>query len=176
MTTPWVHDEDTTRDVIKRALELGINFIDTANVYSHGTSKEFIGRSLKNLGVPRDDVVLASKVYFNDGAFSAEAIAREIDGSLTRLGTDYLDLYIIHRFDYSTPIEETMEALDSLIKAGKVRALGASEMYAYQLHNMEIVAELNGWIPFTSMQFTKICFTAKTSGSCCQYAATTTWR
>lgn len=120
VTTPWAHDEDTTRDVIKRALELGINFIDTANVYSHGTSKEFIGRSLKNLGVPRDDVVLASKVYFNDGALSAEAIAREIDGSLTRLGTDYLDLYIIHRFDYSTPIEDTMEVLDSLVKAGKV--------------------------------------------------------
>lgn len=95
VTTPWVHNEDTTRDVIKRALELGINFIDTANVYSHGTSEEFIGRSLKNLGVPRDDVVLASKVYFNDGALSAEAIAREIDGSLTRLGTDYLEPSIL---------------------------------------------------------------------------------
>ena len=95
VTTPWVHNEDTTRDVIKRALELGINFIDTANVYSHGTSEEFIGRSLKNLGVPRDDVVLTSKVYFNDGALSAEAIARKIDGSLTRLGTDYLDPSIL---------------------------------------------------------------------------------
>ena len=95
VTTPWAHDEDTTRDVIKRALELGINFIDTANVYSHGTSEEFIGRSLKNLGVPRDDVVLTSKVYFNDGALSAEAIARKIDGSLTRLGTDYLEPSIL---------------------------------------------------------------------------------
>ena len=137
----WVQDEDTARAVIKRALELGVNFIDTANAYSHGTSEEFIGRSLQNLGVPRDDVVLASKVYFNDGALSAAAIAREIEGTLTRLGTDYLDLYIIHRFDYSTPIEETMEALDSLVKAGKVRALGASEMYGYQLHNMQVAAD-----------------------------------
>ena len=148
----WVQDEDTARAVIKRALELGVNFIDTANVYSHGTSEEFIGRSLKNLGVPRDDVVRASKVFFNDGALSASAIAREIEGTLTRLGTDYLDLYIIHRFDCSTPIEETMEALGSLVKAGKVRALGASEMYAYQLHNMQVTAERNGWTPFASMQ------------------------
>lgn len=148
----WVQDEDTARAVIKRALELGVNFIDTANAYSHGTSEEFIGRSLQNLGVPRDDVVLASKVYFNDGALSAAAIAREIEGTLTRLGTDYLDLYIIHRFDYSTPIEETMEALDSLVKAGKVRALGASEMYGYQLHNMQVAAEQHGWTPFVSMQ------------------------
>ena len=117
--------------------------------------------------------MLTSKVYFNDGALSAEAIARKIDGSLTRLGTDYLDPSILIT---PPPIEDTMETPDSLVKAGKVCALGASEMYAYQLHNMEIVAELNGWIPFTSMQFTKICFTAKTSGSCCQYAATTTWR
>jgi aryl-alcohol dehydrogenase-like predicted oxidoreductase len=97
-------------------------------------------------------VVLASKVYFNDGHLSREAILREIDGTLKRLGTDYLDLYIIHRFDYGTPIEETMEALDSLVKAGKVRALGASAMYGYQFYDMQIAARDNGWMPFVSMQ------------------------
>ena len=97
-------------------------------------------------------MVLASKVFFNEGRLSREAILREIDGTLKRLGTDYLDLYIIHRFDYGTPIEETMEALDGLVRAGKVRALGASEMYAYQLHNMQVVAERNGWTQFTSLQ------------------------
>lgn len=96
--------------------------------------------------------MLASKVYFNDGHLSKEAINREIDGTLKRLGTDYLDLYIIHRFDYTTPAEETMEALDTLVKAGKVRALGASEMYAYQFHNLQAVADANGWTRFTSMQ------------------------
>ncbi len=113
-----------------RALDLGINFIDTANTYSFGTSEEYIGAALRDLGIARDQVVLASKVYFNEGKLSREAINREIDGTLKRLGTDYLDLYIIHRFDYDTPIEETMEALDGLVRAGKVRALGASEMYA----------------------------------------------
>jgi aryl-alcohol dehydrogenase-like predicted oxidoreductase len=102
--------------------------------------------------VVRDKVVLASKVYFNDGHLSKEAILREIDGILKRLGTDYLDLYIIHRFDYGTPIEETMEALDSLVKAGKVRALGASAMYGYQFYNMQLAAKENGWTPFVSMQ------------------------
>ena len=148
----WTIGPDDTRAVIKRALDLGINFIDTANTYAFGTSEEYIGAALRDLGVPREDVVLASKVYFNDGHLSREAITREIDGTLKRLGTDYLDLYIIHRFDYGTPIEETMEALDSLVRAGKVRALGASEMYAYQLHNMQVVAEQNGWTTFTSMQ------------------------
>ncbi|MBE6484624.1 MAG: aldo/keto reductase [Actinomycetaceae bacterium] len=148
----WVIDQPSTQAVIARALELGVNFIDTANVYAHGTSEEFIGESLKNLGVKREDVVLASKVYFNEGNLSSAAIAREIDATLTRLGTDYLDLYIIHRFDYGTPIEETMEALDSLVRAGKVRALGASAMYAYQLHNMQVAADENGWTKFSSMQ------------------------
>ncbi|MGI6230166.1 MAG: aldo/keto reductase [Tractidigestivibacter sp.] len=148
----WVIDQPATQAVIKRALELGVNFIDTANVYAHGTSEEFIGQSLKNLGVKREDVVLASKVFFNEGHLSREAINREIDGTLKRLQTDYLDLYIIHRFDYDTPIEETMEALDSLVRAGKVRALGASAMFGYQFHNMQVAAEENGWTKFTSMQ------------------------
>jgi aryl-alcohol dehydrogenase-like predicted oxidoreductase len=148
----WVIDQPATQAVIREAVEKGINFIDTANVYAHGTSEEFIGQSLKNLGVRREDVVLASKVYFNEGCLSRPAIEREIEGTLRRLGTDYLDLYIIHRFDYDTPIEETMEALDGLVKAGKVRALGASAMYAYQFHNMQVVADQNGWTRFSSMQ------------------------
>lgn len=148
----WTIDQPATQEVIARALELGVHFIDTANGYAHGTSEEFIGASLKNLGVAREDVVLASKVFFNDGALSRAAIEREIEGSLTRLGTDYLDLYIIHRFDYSTPMEETMEALDGLVRAGKVRALGASAMYAYQLHNLQVIADQNGWTRFASMQ------------------------
>ena len=148
----WTIGPDETQAVIARALELGVNFIDTANCYAHGTSEEYIGRALRNMGVPRDKVVLASKVYFNEGHLSRTAILREIDGTLERLGTDYLDLYIIHRFDYATPIEETLEALDSLVRAGKVRALGTSEMYAYQLHTMQVAAERNGWTKFTSMQ------------------------
>ncbi len=148
----WTIGPDDTQAVIKRAFDHGINFIDTANCYSFGTSEEYIGRALKNLDIAREDVVLASKVHFNEGGLTAKAIEREIEGSLKRLGTDYLDLYIIHRFDYDTPIEETMEALDRLVRGGKVRALGASAMYAYQLHNMQVVAERNGWTKFTSMQ------------------------
>lgn len=148
----WVVDQEATQAVIERALELGVTFIDTANAYSHGTSEEFIGAALRNLGVRREDVVLASKVYFNEGRLSREAIEREIAGTLERLGTDYLDLYIIHRFDYGTPIEETMAALDSLVRAGTVRALGASAMYGYQLHNMQVVADEHGWTRFASMQ------------------------
>ena len=148
----WTIGPEDTRAVIKRALDQGINFIDTANCYSFGTSEEYIGRALRDLGVAREDVVIASKVHFNEGGLSAKAIEREIEGSLKRLGTDYLDLYIIHRFDYDTPIEETMEALDRLVRAGKVRALGASAMYAYQLHNMQVAADANGWTKFTSMQ------------------------
>lgn len=138
--------------MIKFALDNGINFFDTANCYAHGTSEEYLGQSLKNLGVQRDKVVIASKVYFNEGTLSREAILREIDGTLKRLGTDYLDLYQIHRFDYDHPIEETMEALDSLVKAGKVRAIGASAMYGYQFHNMQLCAEKNGWTLFSTLQ------------------------
>ncbi len=111
------------------------------------TSEEYLGRALKK-NVARDKVVIASKVYFNEGRLKREAIMREIDGTLQRLGTDYLDLYIIHRFDYETPIEETMEALHDLVKAGKVRALGASAMYGYQFYNMQMVAKEHGFTPF----------------------------
>lgn len=107
---------------------------------------------MKKHHIPRDQVAIASKVYFNDGRLSKEAINREIDGTLQRLGTDYVDLYIIHRFDYDHPIEETMEALDQLIKEGKVRAIGASAMYGYQFHNMQHVAEQNGWHKFVAME------------------------
>lgn len=151
-THQWVIGPDETRAVIARAFDLGINFIDTANTYAHGTSEEYIGNALQELGVRREDVVLASKVYYNEGGLSREAILREVEGSLQRLQTDYLDLYIIHRFDYDTPIEETMEALDSLVRAGKVRALGASAMYGYQFHNLQEVASRNGWTQFVSMQ------------------------
>ena len=148
----WTLGEDDTRQMVKHALDLGVNFFDTANVYSHGTSEEFLGSALKAIGVKREDVVLASKVYFNEGKLSREAILREIDGTLERLGTDYLDLYQIHRFDYTTPIEETMQTLDELVRAGKVRAIGASAMYGYQFHNMQICAEQNGWTRFSTLQ------------------------
>lgn len=148
---PWVLNEEDSEKLVRRALELGINFFDTANCYSHGTSEEFLGRILRR-NAKREDVVIATKVYFNEGHLSKEAIAREIDGSLRRLGTDYVDLYIIHRFDYGTPIEETMEALDAVVRSGKARAIGASAMYGYQFHNMQIAAEKNGWTKFSSMQ------------------------
>ena len=147
----WTLDEAQSEEVIKHALELGINFFDTANGYSAGTSEEYLGRSLKK-NTARDKIIIASKVYFNEGRLSRKAIMREIDGTLSRLGTDYLDLYIIHRFDYDTPIEETMEALHELVKAGKVRALGASAMYGYQFHNMQLAARDNGWTQFSAME------------------------
>lgn len=148
----WTLSQEETTKVIKRAFELGVNFIDTANVYSHGTSEIFIGNALKELNTPREKVVIAPKVYFNPGKLSKEAIIRECDQSLKRLQTDYLDLYQIHRFDYDTQIEETMEALNELVKSGKVRAIGASAMYAYQFHNMQVVAKEHGWTLFSTMQ------------------------
>lgn len=147
----WTLDEVKSKEIIKHALDLGINFFDTANGYSKGTSEEYLGKALKEF-VPRDKVVIASKVYFNPGRLKKEAINREIDGTLKRLGTDYLDLYIIHRFDYETPIEETMEALNDLVKQGKVRAIGASAMYAYQFHDMQILAKEHGWASFVAME------------------------
>lgn len=151
-TYRWILDEDQTDQMVKHALDLGINFFDTANVYGAGTSEEFIGKALKKQQVPRDKVAIASKVYFNEGRLSKEAINREIDGTLKRLGTDYLNLYIIHRFDYDHPIEETMEALNQLVVAGKVRAIGASAMYGYQFQNMQHVAEKNDWQQFVAME------------------------
>lgn len=148
----WTLGPEDTQKMIAHAIDLGVNFFDTANAYSHGTSEEYLGRALKNLGVGRDKVVLASKVYFNDGHLSARAIHHEIDGTLKRLGTDYLDLYQIHRYDYSTPIEETMQALDELVRSGKVRAIGASAMFGYQFHNMQLCAERNGWTLFSTLQ------------------------
>ena len=147
----WTLDPERSEAIICHALGLGINFFDAANTYSAGTSEEYLGRALKK-NVARDKVIIASKVYFNEGHLKKEAIAREIEGTLRRLGTDYLDLYIIHRFDASTPIEETMEALDRLVRAGKVRALGASAMYGYQFYNMQLAARDNGLTPFISMQ------------------------
>lgn len=147
----WTLNPSESEEIIKRALDLGINFFDTANTYSAGTSEEYLGRAIKK-NAARDKVVLASKVYFNEGALSKAAIEREIEGTLRRLGTDYIDLYIIHRFDYNTPIEETMEALHTLVKKGIVRALGASAMYGYQFYNMQLAARDRGFTPFVSMQ------------------------
>lgn len=147
----WTLDEEKSEQFIKNSLDLGITFFDTANIYSKGTSEEYLGRAIKK-NVARDKVVLATKVFFNEGRLSKKAVLREIDTSLMRLETDYIDLYIIHRFDADTPIEETMEALDSLVKAGKVRALGASAMYGYQFYKMQTVAKENGWAQFVSMQ------------------------
>lgn len=147
----WTLNYEDSSAMVKKALDLGINFFDTANTYSHGTSEEFLGKAIRE-HTSRDKVVLATKVYFNDGKLSKQGILTSVDESLKRLGTDYIDLYIIHRFDYDTPIEETMETLDSLVKAGKVRALGASAMYGYQFMNMQLAAEKNGWTKFVSMQ------------------------
>lgn len=147
----WTLNAYESETLVKRALDLGINFFDTANIYSAGTSEEYLGQAIKN-NIARDKVVIATKVYFNEGKLSKSAIQHEIDESLKRLSTDYVDLYIIHRFDYDTPVEETMEALNSLVKAGKVRALGASAMYGYQFYDLQLAAEKNGWTPFISMQ------------------------
>ena len=154
---PWVLDEDAGRAVIKDALEAGITFFDTANVYSGGSSEEITGRALRDLG-RREDYVLATKVHGrmrpgpNGAGLSRAAIMTEIDHSLRRLGTDYVDLYQIHRWDPHTPIEETMEALHDVVKAGKARYIGASSMYAWQFAKAQYTADLGGWTRFASMQ------------------------
>ena len=153
----WVLDEDNSRPIIIQALEMGINFFDTANVYSLGASEEILGRAIKNFA-RRDEVVIATKVFFpmregpNGGGLSRKAILSEIDHSLARLGMEYVDLYQIHRWDYQTPIEETMEALHDVVKAGKARYIGASAMYSWQFQKALDVAEQHGWARFVSMQ------------------------
>ena len=153
----WMLDEEDGRSIIKRALDLGVNFLDTANVYAYGTSEEILGRALKDYA-NRDEVVIATKVCGkmregpNGSGLSRKAIMSEIDKSLMRLNTDYVDLYIIHRWDYNTPIEETMAALHDVVKVGKVRYIGASSMYAWQFQKALHVAEKNGWTRFVSMQ------------------------
>jgi aryl-alcohol dehydrogenase (NADP+) len=154
---PWVLDEEAGRRIIRDALEAGINFFDTANVYSGGSSEEITGRALWD-HAKREDVVLATKVHGrmrpgpNGAGLSRKAILHEIDASLTRLGTDHVDLYQIHRWDDSTPIEETMEALHDVVKAGKARYIGASSMYAWQFAKAQYTADLGGWTRFVSMQ------------------------
>ena len=148
----WVLNQEQTDEMIKKALDLGINFFDTANIYGNGSSETFIGNSFKKFVKNRSDIVVATKVFFNEGALSKEAILREIDGSLKRLQMDYVDLYIIHRWDYNHPIEETMEALNELVKNKKVRYLGCSAMFPYQLLKANTVAREHGWAEFISIQ------------------------
>ncbi|MDQ1021846.1 aldo/keto reductase [Streptomyces afghaniensis] len=153
----WTLGEEASRPLIRQAVEAGINFFDTANVYSDGTSEEIVGRALRDFA-RRDEIVLATKVHGrmrpgpNGGGLSRKAIISELDQSLARLGTDYVDLYQIHRFDPRTPVEETMEALHDVVKAGKVRYIGASSMYAWQFSKAQYTARLNGWTRFVSMQ------------------------
>jgi 1-deoxyxylulose-5-phosphate synthase len=153
----WVLDEEQSRPYIKRALEAGINFFDTANVYSNGMSETIVGNALHDFAV-RDEVVIATKVRFpmgmgpNDSGLSRKHIMKSIDASLKRLGTDYVDLYQIHRWDHETPIEETMETLHDIVRAGKARYIGASAMFAWQFAKAQYTAELHGWTRFVSMQ------------------------
>src|SRR5215212_6039235 len=156
-THPWTLDEEQSRPFIRKALELGINFFDTANSYSDGTSEEIVGRALRDFA-QRDEVVIATKGFFpwgerpNQGGLSRKAIMAEVDASLRRLGTDYVDLYQIHRWDYDTPIEETLEALHDIVKTGKARYIGASSMHAWQFARALGIAERHGWSRFVSMQ------------------------
>ncbi|HYX51863.1 MAG TPA: aldo/keto reductase [Candidatus Limnocylindrales bacterium] len=154
----WVLEEPEGRPFIKQALELGINFFDTADMYSQGVSEEILGRALKDFGAPREKTVIATKVFFpmgddpNQKGLSRKHIMHAIDASLRRLGTDYVDLYQIHRFDYETRIEETLEALHDVVKAGKARYVGASSMYAWQFARMLYIADRLGLTRFVTMQ------------------------
>jgi aryl-alcohol dehydrogenase-like predicted oxidoreductase len=155
---PWILDEEQSRPFVQRALELGINFFDTADMYGRGMSEEVLGRALKDFAPKREDVVVATKLFFpmsddpNDRGLSRKHILHSIDSSLRRLQMDYVDLYQIHRWDYETPIEETLEALDSVAGSGKALYLGASSMYAWQFAQALYKADLNGWRRFVSMQ------------------------
>jgi aryl-alcohol dehydrogenase-like predicted oxidoreductase len=159
---PWTLDEEASRPLIRQAVELGINFFDTANTYSDGTSEEIVGRALKEF-IPREQAVIATKVFYplgtrkgpplpNSSGLSRKAIMQSIDASLRRLGTDYVDLYQIHRWDHATPIEETLEALHDVVKAGKARYIGASSMYAWQFATAVQTSRRHGWSEFVSMQ------------------------
>ena len=156
-THPWTLNEEQTEPFIRQALELGINFFDTANVYSDGTSEEIVGQALRTFA-KREEVVIATKVHGqmrpgpNGAGLSRKAIMQEMDASLKRLGVDYVDLYQIHRWDYGTPIEETLEALHDLVKAGKTRYLGASSMFSWQFARALHLADRHGWTRFISMQ------------------------
>jgi aryl-alcohol dehydrogenase (NADP+) len=155
---PWVLDEAASRPLIKQALEAGITFFDTADMYSLGASEEVLGRALKDFGPGRDRLVIATKVFYpvgddpNQGGLSRKHIMHAIDDSLRRLGTDYVDLYYIHRFDEETPIEETLEALNDVVRAGKALYLGASSMAAWQFAKMLHLADMRGWRRFAVMQ------------------------
>ena len=154
---PWTLPEEQSRPLIRQAVDAGINYFDTANTYSDGTSEEIVGRALKDF-TRRDEAVIATKVFFpmhqgpNDGGLSRKVIFTAIDASLRRLGTDYVDLYQIHRWDYSTPIEETLEALHDVVKSGRARYIGASSMYAWQFAKALYLARQHGWTRFVSMQ------------------------
>lgn len=160
----WLLDEERSRVIIKKALDAGINFFDTANVYGFGTSEEYLGRALRDFA-KREEVVIATKVYFGDSVFGADArpvpnttklsrkaIFNQVEASLKRLGTDYIDILYIHRWDYDTPIEESMRALHDLVQAGKILYLGASAMYTWQFQKAQYIAEKNGWTKFSVMQ------------------------
>ncbi|AWS46183.1 aldo/keto reductase [Streptosporangium sp. 'caverna'] len=154
----WILREDAAEPIVRRAAEAGVTFFDTADMYSDGASEEITGRLLAKLFARRDDYVLATKVYFptgpgpNDRGLSRKHIMAAVDASLTRLGTDYVDLYQIHRWDHETPIEETMEALHDVVRAGKARYIGASSMYAWQFAKAQHIAQTAGWTRFVSMQ------------------------
>src|SRR5215813_440233 len=154
----WVLEEEESRPFIQKALDLGINFFDTADMYSSGVSEEILGRALKDSRTSRDKVVIATKVFNpmgddpNQRGLSRKHIMHAIDGSLRRLGTDYVDLYQIHRFDYATPIEETLEALNDVVRAGKALYIGASSMYAWQFQRMLHVSDARGLAKFVTMQ------------------------
>lgn len=156
---PWARDYDDAKPIFKRAIELGINYFDTANVYQMGTSEEITGRLIRDFGLDRDEIVVATKVNFemrpgrpNGGGLSRKNIMTEIDHSLRRLGMDYVDVYQIHRLDAQTPMEEIMEALHDVVKSGKARYIGASTIFAWQLERMQQIAERNGWTKFVSLQ------------------------
>lgn len=156
---PWARDFEDAKPIFKKAVDLGINYFDTANVYQYGTSEEITGKLIREFGLDRDEIVVATKVRFdmrvghpNGGGLSRKEIMTEIDRSLKRLGMDYVDLYQIHRPDLATPFEETMEALHDVVKSGKARYIGASTMYAWQFQKMQNIAEKHGWTKFVSMQ------------------------